>query len=174
MGALRLFHFDIPTWGNFGDKVLFPVVRDAFRVLGGADSALLGGADSARAEPKFTFTSAAALRREVDEAAVERINATADAVVIESSANQPSVRLRLEGLDADGRWLQLAGAPETSDAPRPLGLRRAVAEELKRRGNDYLLIFDDNVGADDLRLNADLWGIQLVAAERTARLYRLP
>ena len=99
---------------------------------------------------------------------------TVDAVVIESSANQPSVRLRLEGLDADGRWLQLAGAPETSDAPRPLGLRRAVAEELKRRGNDYLLIFDDNVGADDLRLNADLWGIQLVAAERTARLYRLP
>ena len=82
MRALRLFHFDIPTWGNFGDKVLFPVVRDAFRVLGGADSALLGGADSARAEPKFTFTSAAALRREVDEAAVERINATADAVVI--------------------------------------------------------------------------------------------
>src|SRR5699024_4704590 len=65
MGARRVFHFDIATWGNFGDKVLFPVVRDAFRVLGGADSALLGGADSARAEPKFTFTSAAALRREV-------------------------------------------------------------------------------------------------------------
>src|SRR5699024_2693565 len=82
MGALRLFHFDIPTWGNFGDKVLFPVVRDAFRVLGGADSALLGGADSPRAEPKFTFTSAAARRREVDEAAVDRLNATADAVVI--------------------------------------------------------------------------------------------
>src|SRR5699024_5894770 len=90
MRALRLFHFDIPTWGNFGDKVLFPVVRDAFRVLGGEDSALVAGADSAlqggadtacldgegsnRAEPRFTFTSAAALRREVDEAAVERIN----------------------------------------------------------------------------------------------------
>ncbi|WP_167198450.1 polysaccharide pyruvyl transferase family protein [Brevibacterium pigmentatum] len=74
MQSLRLFHFDIPTWGNFGDKVLFPVVRDAFRVL--------GGADSARGEPNFTFASAAALRREVDEAAVARINATADAVVI--------------------------------------------------------------------------------------------
>jgi polysaccharide pyruvyl transferase WcaK-like protein len=90
MRALRLFHFDIPTWGNFGDKALFPVVRDAFRVLGGADTALQGGADTAlldgtgsgRAEPRFMFTSAAALRREVDEAAVERINATADAVVI--------------------------------------------------------------------------------------------
>ncbi|WP_426937276.1 polysaccharide pyruvyl transferase family protein [Brevibacterium sp. LE-L] len=74
MRSLRLFHFDIPTWGNFGDKALFPVVRDAFRVL--------GGTDSGQAEPNFTFASAAALRREVDEAAVARINATADAVVI--------------------------------------------------------------------------------------------
>jgi polysaccharide pyruvyl transferase WcaK-like protein len=74
MPSMRLFHFDIPTWGNFGDKALFPVVRDAFRVLGGADAA--GGT------PNFTFTSAAALRREVDEAAVARINAAADAVVI--------------------------------------------------------------------------------------------
>ena len=74
MQSLRLFHFDIPTWGNFGDKALFPVVRDAFRVL--------GGTDSKRGEPNFTFASAAALRREVDEAAVARINATADAVVI--------------------------------------------------------------------------------------------
>ncbi|WP_423058909.1 polysaccharide pyruvyl transferase family protein [Brevibacterium linens] len=74
MQSLRLFHFDIPTWGNFGDKALFPVVRDAFRAL--------GGTDSKRGEPNFTFASAAALRREVDEAAVARINATADAVVI--------------------------------------------------------------------------------------------
>ena len=74
MQSLRLFHFDIPTWGNFGDKALFPVVRDAFRVL--------GGTDEASGEPNFAFASAAALRREVDEAAVARINATADAVVI--------------------------------------------------------------------------------------------
>ncbi len=71
---MRLFHFDIPTWGNFGDKALFPVVRDAFRVL--------GGTAEADGTPNFTFASSAALRREVDEAAVARINATADAVVI--------------------------------------------------------------------------------------------
>ena len=74
MQSLRLFHFDIPTWGNFGDKALFPVVRDAFRVL--------GGTDEASGEPNFALASAAALRREVDEAAVARINANADAVVI--------------------------------------------------------------------------------------------
>ena len=99
---------------------------------------------------------------------------TADAVLIESAPNQPSIRLKLEGLDAAGRWTPLAAAPAVSDAPRPLGLRRAAAEELKRRGNDYLLVFDDNLGADDLRLNADLWGIRLVGEDRGARLYQLP
>lgn len=72
MPHLKLFHFDIPTWGNYGDKALFPVVRDAFRVLGPG-----GGSGS-----QVDFTSAAALRREVDTALVERINARADAVVI--------------------------------------------------------------------------------------------
>src|SRR5437868_5588139 len=67
---------------------------------------------------------------------------TADAVVIETAPNQPAVRLRLEGLDDTGRWQVLAAAPQVSDAAHPLGLRRAIAEELKRRGIDYLLVFD--------------------------------
>jgi hypothetical protein len=99
---------------------------------------------------------------------------TADAVLIETAPNQPSIRLKLEGLDTAGRWIPLSAAPAISDSPRPLGLRRAVAEELKRRGNDYLLVFDANRGADDLRQNADLWGIRLVGEDRGARLYQLP
>ena len=99
---------------------------------------------------------------------------TADAVLIETAPNQWSVRLKLQGLDPAGHWIPLAAAPAASDAPRPLGLRRAAAEELKRRGNDYLLVFDTNVGADDLRANAELWGIRLVGEDRGARLYQLP
>ena len=99
---------------------------------------------------------------------------TADSVLLETAPNQWSIRLRLEGLDATGRWIPLAAGPAASDAPRPLGLRRAVAEELKRRGNDYLLVFDTNLGADDLRANADLWGIRLVGEDKGARLYQLP
>lgn len=72
MPSLSLFHFDIPTWGNYGDKALFPVVRDAYRVLGN-----ITGDDTG-----FDFTSAAALRREVDSALVARINDRCDAVVI--------------------------------------------------------------------------------------------
>jgi hypothetical protein len=103
---------------------------------------------------------------------------TADSVVLETAPNQSAIRLKLEGLiegDAGaGRWQLLAAAPTPFDAPRPLGLRRAVAAELKRRGIDYLLVFDTDNGADDLRLNADLFGIRAVGEYRGARLYQLP
>ena len=99
---------------------------------------------------------------------------TADLVVLEAAPNQYSARLKLEGQDTAGHWQLLAAAPTPGDAPRPLGLRRAVARELKRRGIDYLLVFDTDNGADDLRLNPDLWGIRPVGDYRGARLYQLP
>jgi hypothetical protein len=98
----------------------------------------------------------------------------ADSVVLEAAPNQWGARLKLEGQDAAGRWQLLAAAPTPGDAPRPLGLRRAVAAELKRRGIDYLLVFDTDNGADDLRLNADLWGMRAVGDYKGARLYQLP
>ena len=74
----------------------------------------------------------------------------ADSVLIETAPNQWGIRLKLEGQDASGQWKLLAGDPQASDAPVPPGLRRAAAEELKRRGIDYLLVFDGEFGADDL------------------------
>jgi hypothetical protein len=99
---------------------------------------------------------------------------TADSVVLEAAPNQWAARLKLEGQDAAGRWQLLAAAPTPGDAARPLGLRRAVTSELKRRGIDYLLVFDTDNGADDLRLNADLWGLRAVGDYKEARLYQLP
>jgi F5/8 type C domain/Dolichyl-phosphate-mannose-protein mannosyltransferase len=99
---------------------------------------------------------------------------TADSVVLEAAPNQWAARWKLEGQDAAGHWQLLAAAPTPGDATRPLGLRRAVASELKRRGIDYLLVFDTDNGADDLRLNSDLWGMRAVGDYRGARLYRLP
>jgi hypothetical protein len=97
----------------------------------------------------------------------------ADSVVLEAAPNQWAVRLKLEGLDSAGRWQLLAASPTPGDAPRPLGLRRAAAAELKRRGIDYQLVFDTDNGADDLRLNADLWGMREVGDYKGARLYQL-
>jgi hypothetical protein len=98
---------------------------------------------------------------------------TADSVVLEAAPNQWAARLKLEGQDAAGHWQVLADAPVAGDAPRPLGLRRAVTSELKLRGIDYLLVFDTDNGADDLRLNTDLWGLRAVGDDKGMRLYQL-
>jgi hypothetical protein len=98
----------------------------------------------------------------------------ADSVLIETAPNQWGIRLKLEGQDASGQWKLLAAQPQASDAPVPPGLRRAAAEELRRRGIDYLLIFEGEFGADDLNRNPSLWGIRQVGEYRGARLYRLP
>jgi hypothetical protein len=97
-----------------------------------------------------------------------------DRVVLEGPVDQYGVRLELDGETAAGRWRRLAEQPVLGDGAPYLGYRRAAAEELKRRGIDYILCFQDEAGADDVRLNSDLWGVREVGAAAGARLYRLP
>ena len=99
---------------------------------------------------------------------------TADSVLIEAAPDQYGVRLALQGQDPSGRWRPLANAPRIFDAPAPASLRRAAASELKRRGIGYLLAFDGEFGADDLRRRTEEWGIRPVSEYKGARLYQLP
>jgi hypothetical protein len=98
----------------------------------------------------------------------------ADSVLIEASPDQSQIRLRLEGMDPNGRWSTLSAAPGISEEAPPLGLRLAAVRELKRRGVGYVLVFDDEFGADDFRANQDLWGIRQIGETEGARLYQLP
>ena len=98
----------------------------------------------------------------------------ADTAVIEAAPNQ-APRLRLEAWPGSHSGaVPLGSTPEISDLPVPPGLRRRAAEELRRRGNDYLLVFDGEFGADDLRARAADWGVRLAGAYKGARLYQLP
>jgi hypothetical protein len=102
----------------------------------------------------------------------------ADAVEILTAPNQWQVRLKLEGqvegMPPSSGWKTLAAKPQQSEEGQPLGLRRAVAAELKQRGIDYLLLFDTDPGADDLRRNSSLWGVRQVGTYNKFRLYELP
>ena len=98
----------------------------------------------------------------------------ADGVDIETTPDQWQERLTLEGQTASGEWKPISSVPMQTEEGRPLGLRRAVAAELKRRGLDYLLLFDQNIESDDLRRNAEQWGVRLVGTAKGARLYQLP
>ncbi len=98
----------------------------------------------------------------------------ADSLLIESAPDQPGLHLRLEGQDAAGVWKALSDAPQIYDAPAPLGLRLAAAQELRRRGIDYVLAFEDEAVTEDLRRNPDLWGVKPAGQTKEARLLRLP
>jgi hypothetical protein len=59
------------------------------------------------------------------------------------------------------------------ESPQPIrvSLRQAATAEFKARGIRYLLVTDDNIGANDFRLYTKLWGMTCIAQQGTARLY---
>ncbi|HEY2016958.1 MAG TPA: hypothetical protein VGH38_25815 [Bryobacteraceae bacterium] len=98
----------------------------------------------------------------------------ADSVLIRAAPNQYGIRLELQGSDAFRDWHLLAAEPEIGDLPPPPNLRRAAARELKRRGIDYLLLFDGEFGAEDVDRHTDLWGVSRAGEYKGAKLYQLP
>ena len=96
-----------------------------------------------------------------------------DSVLLESAHDQYKIKLKLEGMDESGTWKTLAAAPVETEGPEPVGLRRAAAEEVKARGIDYLLMYDDDYAAEDLKKNFKLWGVTLISALRGTRLYHI-
>jgi hypothetical protein len=107
---------------------------------------------------------------EVDFGRAEEI----DSVVLDSAPDQDAVKLKLEGqVDVRAPWRELAGEPQVSAIPAPGGLRQIITRELRRQGIGYLLIFDHDLVAQDLRANAGTWGVVLAGECPGARLYRI-
>lgn len=52
-----------------------------------------------------------------------------------------------------------------------MSLRQAATAELKSRGIRYVLIIDDNIGANDFRSYSRLWGMKCIAQQGAARIY---
>ena len=81
-----------------------------------------------------------------------------DATLLECAHDQYGIRLKLEGMDEAGKWKTLAAAPQESDSPPKLGMRRASIEEVKARGIDYLLMYDSDYGAKDFEEKRSIYG----------------
>jgi hypothetical protein len=96
-----------------------------------------------------------------------------DSVLLESAHDQYKIRLKLEGMDESGAWTTLSEAPEASDIPRRLGLRRAATLEAKQRGIDYLVVFDFDYSAADFREKSRLWGLTPLGEHNGSVLYKL-
>ncbi len=70
--------------------------------------------------------------------------------------------------------MALTAEPQVDLADPPPDLGRQAAVELKHRGIDYVLLFDGEPGAAEMRQNAVQWGVREVGEFQGARLYELP
>ena len=76
-------------------------------------------------------------------------------------------------LMVESAGVALDATETTRGLPPPLGLRRAVVEEMKRDGISFLLVTDGLFWWEDFRDRASLWGIHEIARAGNDRLYRL-
>jgi hypothetical protein len=96
-----------------------------------------------------------------------------DGAAIECSPDEMDVKMKLEGLDASGRWRTLSEAPVETIQPITVGLRRTATAEMKARGIRYLLLNIDDIAADDFGRQAAIWGIRPLADTGAYRLYEI-
>lgn len=97
---------------------------------------------------------------------------TIDQVRIETSPDSNSVRLQLQVMNDAGAWETVVDAPEDIDVAAPPSMRRAATYELDQRGIHYILMYDTDFGADDIREDPEAWGLEEIARGFGARLYK--
>ncbi len=94
-----------------------------------------------------------------------------DAVVVEAADEGSQTKVKLEGMDANGKWATLAETPqETATRPR-FSLRLAASAELKARGIRYVIVEKDDFRSADFRAHTKLWGMTRLADWGDACLY---
>jgi hypothetical protein len=96
---------------------------------------------------------------------------SASAVAVETSDDAGDVKVKLEGMGADGSWVTISDHPIQSRQPIRTSLRLAATAELKARGIHYLVIKSDNPGADDFRRYPAYWGLKLAGFVGDTRLF---
>jgi hypothetical protein len=96
-----------------------------------------------------------------------------DAVTVLTSQDCRNARLSLEVNEGDGRWITVPATPVESTVLEDLNLRKLATEEVKRRGVEYLVVKDSDIGGKDFREYAPQWGLQELKLAGDLRLYKI-
>lgn len=94
-----------------------------------------------------------------------------DEVTLEVPGDWREPRIRMEGMDESGKWSTLSEKAVVAVRGIQENLRLAATNELKARGVRYLLIGNDDIGAEDFQQRAAYWGIRLLDERGYMRLY---
>jgi hypothetical protein len=91
-----------------------------------------------------------------------------DAVVVECSDEGYQTKIKLEGLDPQGKWASILNQPVETSRPTRVNLRRAASEELKARGIHYILVEKNDFRSEDFQVYAGLWGMKCIGEWNSA------
>lgn len=95
------------------------------------------------------------------------------AATVDAADDNGDIKLKLEGMGADGNWTTLSDRPIQSRQNIRASMRLAATTELKARGIRYVVIKSDNPGAEDYRRYPAYWGLTLVGSSGDTRLFRI-
>jgi hypothetical protein len=96
-----------------------------------------------------------------------------DEVRVELSGDEWEARMKLESMDASGRWIPLDARVEQRRAVYSGLLRKAATYDAHLRGVDYFLIKDSDFGAKDYAEYPESWGWTRLEHAFGASLYRV-
>jgi hypothetical protein len=96
-----------------------------------------------------------------------------DRLQIETSADNPDIRLQLEEMDASGRWTPLSSKPQDLTRAPENSLRRAAAYELQAQGVRYLLVRDGEPSAASYADDPASWNFSIAARSPGAIIYKV-
>jgi len=98
---------------------------------------------------------------------------TIDRVRLDCGAECTVDKLRLEGMDASGRWITLANSAKTSQQPTPGFMGKGAMREFKARGVDYIFLRDSDFGGPEVLENPESWGLTPAGRIDGGQLYRI-
>jgi hypothetical protein len=94
-----------------------------------------------------------------------------DEVTLEMPTDWKQFGIRIEASEDGARWTSLAEKAAVEEPPIRENLRLGATAELKARGVRYLLVGNDDIGAEDFQQRAAAWGIRFVDQKGYMRLY---
>ena len=96
-----------------------------------------------------------------------------DAVQVQAGPDQTGTKIRIDGMDASGRWQTLSAAPIETVTPAIGFLGDSAMSEIRSRNIQYFMMRTGDFGAETVLKDPAAWDLTLLDEVGAERLYRI-
>lgn len=96
-----------------------------------------------------------------------------DAVQVQISPEQSKTRIRIDGMEASGRWRTLSAAPIETITPAVGFLGKSAMSEIRAHNIQYFVLRVTDFRAEAVLKDPAAWGLTMLDAVGAERLYRI-